>query len=98
MDSIQFFKKHTNLPNCYLLTYYGDQKTLQYVKDSCEVDIIGPEWIFLRDPYPINNNGADNLVQLAHSFGYLVHPYTHKDDDMKFSKNGSCIEEYEFYM
>jgi len=60
------------------------------------VDIIGPEWAFFNNPAPLNKFGAEKLVEYTHKSGFLIHPFTAKDDLLRFSSE-SAIEEYEFY-
>ena len=53
--------------------------------------------MYLNTAAKVNNYGKDSIIKLAHDNKKLVHPFTAKDDFIKYDMK-SPIHEYEYYL
>ena len=104
------------MPTCLLINWpikldYQKSWTAEHIKNFGFVDIIGPDWRYLRSDARKGEDyeeyrdemeqiefmkGGKVITDEFHKVGLLVHPYVHKDDFMKYSET-SPIDELEYY-
>ena len=85
--------------------------TAKSIKELGYVDIIGPDWHYLNSPLRHSQDFKDienelyeiafmdpkrTITDVFHEVGILVHPYTAKDDFLRFSEC-CALDEYSFY-
>eukprot|EP01099_Mayorella_cantabrigiensis_P002550 TRINITY_DN2112_c0_g1_i1.p1 TRINITY_DN2112_c0_g1~~TRINITY_DN2112_c0_g1_i1.p1 ORF type:complete len:425 (-),score=76.53 TRINITY_DN2112_c0_g1_i1:231-1505(-) len=98
----------TTLPLIQLISYANSSKQAdtgkgwwELVTDEGLAEIseyavgIGPNKLWIYDP--ANNGTASDLINRAHNFGLLVHPYTFKSDDQTNSGCSSPDREYRLF-